>query len=187
MTDKPKLVNVTMVRDNLENLPDFPLPRPYEVRLFQPGDDKAFNDIWMAADCFGQARPDLFEREFAANLSAVPPRMFFVVDAAGKAIGTATAWFNDNFDGKPYGVVHWVAMKPESQGKGLSKPLMAAVLKRMKELGHDRAYLITQTVRLTAINLYLGLGFKPLIKTDEDKASWKEINANLAKMKRGNK
>jgi GNAT superfamily N-acetyltransferase len=187
MTEKPRLVNVTMVRRNLDKLPNYPVPRPYKVRLFQPGDERAFNDIWLAADCFGQAHADLFQGEFGKNLTAVPERMFFLLDGAGKPVGTATAWFNDNFEGQRWGVVHWVAIRPELQGKGLAKPLMSAVMAKLKALGHDRAFLITQTVRLNALNLYLGLGFEPFIKTDQDKASWKEINANLAKVKRKKK
>jgi hypothetical protein len=58
---------------------------------------------------------------------------------------------------------------------------MAAILKRLKELGHTRAYLVTQTVRLPAISLYLGLGFKPLVKTEEEKAHWKGVHTGPLK------
>jgi len=181
MSEKPKLVNITMVRDNLDDVRDYPLPRPYKIRLYRPGDEKAFDEIWLAADEFGQARTGLFQAEFGGKLDEVPRRMFFILDGAGKPVGTATAWFNDKFDydGKPYGVVHWVAIVPDQQGKGLAKPLMSTVLKRMKELGHVRALLVTQTVRLAAINLYLGFGFKPLVKNADDARAWREVRDAL--------
>lgn len=179
-----KLINVTMVRSSLDNLPDFPLPRPYQLRLFQPGGERAFDDIWVAADECGQAHAGLFAEEFAARIADVPARMHFLVDESGRPVGTATAWYNPDFQGARWGNVHWVAIKPEAQGKGLAKPLMAAVLKRIKALGDTRAYLITQTVRLTAIRLYMDLGFEPLIKTAEDQEHWRGIHENLAKRKR---
>jgi GNAT superfamily N-acetyltransferase len=187
MAAKPELVNITMVRETLEDLPDYPLPRPWSIRLYEAGDDAAFDDIWVAADENGQAHPGLFAVEFTPRIADVPARMHFLLDEKGRAVGTATAWSNDSFEGGSWGNVHWVAIKPEAQGKGLAKPLMAAVLKRLKALGHTRAYLVTQTVRLTAISLYLDLGFKPLAKTDEQKAHWKGVHEKLAKRKTARK
>ena len=170
MSKAPELVNITMVRETLDGVPDLPVPAPYSLRNWRPGDEAAFDDIWLAADCFGQAKRGLFQTEFAANIDAVPERMFFLVDGKGRPVGTATAWWRTDFGepGENWGVVHWVAVIPEAQGKGLSKPLMTAVLHRMKSLGHERACLVTQTVRLTAISLYKSLGFAPFIRNEAD-------------------
>ena len=184
MTGKPKLVNITMVRDNLDDILEYPLPDGYQVRLFQSGDEKAFDEVWIDADPHGHARVGLFEEEFRKYFEHVPERMHFLIDPEGRPVGTATAWFNDDFHGARWGVVHWVAIVRGEQGRGLSKPLMSVVLRRLRDLGHDRALLITQTVRLTAISLYMGLGFNPLVKTDEDAANWAEVRASLKKLSR---
>lgn len=179
MSDKPKLVNVTMVRPHLDHIAEHKPPRPYTIRPYKDGDDREFDRIWIAADTFGQAQPDLFEKEFGANREAVAERMFFICNGDRSPVGTATAWFNDDFQGERCGLVHWVAILPEHQGKGLSKPLMSVVLRRLAQLGHKRACLITQSARLVAIRLYLGFGFAPFMKTAEDAETWREIRANL--------
>jgi ribosomal protein S18 acetylase RimI-like enzyme len=94
----------------------------------------------------------------------------------GQAIGTATAWFKDNFEGRRFGRVHWVAIVPEYQGRGLAKPLMSTICRRLQELGHDCAYLTTSTARLPAINLYRRFGFEPLIRTPEEADIWKRLD-----------
>ena len=77
--------------------------------------------------------------------------------------------------------VHWVAIVPDHQGKGLAKPLLTAICNRLVEIGHDRAYLTTNTVRLPAINLYLAYGFEPEIDTDEDRRVWDGVLKELGR------
>ena len=184
MPEKPKLVNITMARANLDDIPECPLVEPYALRLYREGDGDAFDDIWTSADDHGQAYRGLFEKEFRANIDEVPGRMYFLLDGGGEPVGTATAWFNNDWEGGRWGVVHWVGIKPAHQGRGLARPLMAQVLKRFGELGHERAYLITQTLRLPAINLYTSFGFEPFITTAEDKSNWREVRENLAALRR---
>jgi GNAT superfamily N-acetyltransferase len=56
--------------------------------------------------------------------------------------------------------VHWVAIVPECQGIGLGKALMTLLCQRLRELGHDQAYLFTSSERVSAIRLYLRFGFE---------------------------
>jgi GNAT superfamily N-acetyltransferase len=103
----------------------------------------------------------------------------FLCDERQRPIGTAAAWFNDNYNGLPHGRVHWVAVIPEKQGKGFSKPLMTIICNRLRELGHERAYLGTATARFQAIRLYSLFGFLPEIKGDQDRAIWKELEEKI--------
>jgi len=82
-----------------------------------------------------------------------------------------------------YGLVHWVAIVPEEQGKGLANPLMMAVCNRLKELGYNRAYLNTSTARLPAVSLYLNFGFMPEINNDRDKQVWEHVFTILKESK----
>lgn len=100
---------------------------------------------------------------------------------AGEAIGTATAWF-DTYRGQLYGLVHWVAIIPQQQGRGLAKPLLTAVCNRLRDLHHQGAYLITGTVRIPAIKLYLKFGFVPDIKSEQDAEAWRSIQAKLGNL-----
>ena len=75
--------------------------------------------------------------------------------------------------------LHGGAIEPRYQGRGLSKPLTAAVCRRLVELGHDRAYLTTSTLRIPAVKLYLSFGFEPEILDTEDERKWKSIRKML--------
>ena len=61
------------------------------------------------------------------------------------------------------------------QGRGLAKPLLTALCHRLRQLGHDRAYLSTAAARLPAIKLYLQFGFVPLIRSEADELLWRGI------------
>lgn len=51
-------------------------------------------------------------------------------------------WFRRNTSGA--GWLHWVAIRQEYQGRGLSKPLITYVLNVMKNLGYPHAKIPTQ-------------------------------------------
>lgn len=184
MGDAAKFVNVTMVRDNLEGFPACDLPAGYSFHMYRPGDEADFDRVWLEADTLGQVSEGLFEEKFREHIEEVPRRMMFLSDESSRAVGTVTAWFNDDFEGARWGVVHWVAVVESHQGRGLARPLLSRCLRRLKALGHEHAYLITQTVRLPAINLYLSFGFEPLVKTDDDRADWRKIHEALAAIER---
>src|ERR1043166_3548370 len=167
---------IRMIRENLDNLPDYALPGGFSLCSYQPGDEENWLQIHLAADRLQPIMPDLFGREFGSDAALLAQRQYYLIAPDGQAVGTASAWFKDNFEGRTFGRVHWVAIVPEYQGRGLAKPLMSAICRLLRELGHDCAYLTTSTGRLPAINLYLRFGFVPLIRTPEDAAVWKQLS-----------
>ncbi len=162
----PDVIPIVMVRETLDDLPDYPLPDGYSIRTFRRGEGPLWAEIGFAAGNFTSldAAAGQFENEFERPVEDMESRCFFVVhDATNRAVGTAMAWYDPGFvEGANYGRVHWVAIVPEHQGKGLAKPLMCAVLRRLAE-SHPRAVLGTQTFRKPAVNLYLDLGFVPYL------------------------
>lgn len=170
-----------MIRPHLEDIPVFSLSPAYSLRQYQPGDELAWLAIQSAADQYNTITPELFVREFGDDPAVLSQRQFYLCDRQQTAVGTATAWFNDDFQGRRYGQVHWVAILPEHQGLGLAKPLMSATCKRLRELGHKRAYLTTSTVRLAAINLYLRFGFAAQIESTEDQITWNTLLEQIKK------
>src|ERR1041385_1568619 len=167
---------IRMIRQNLDQIPEFELPGGYSLRWYQPGDEENWLQIHLAADRLQPISRELYVREFGSDAALLAQRQSYLVAPDGRAIGTATAWFKDNFEGRTFGRVHWVAIVPEFQGRGLAKPLMSKICRRLRELGHDCAYLTTSTARLPAIKLYLGFGFVPLIRTPEDAEVWKRLD-----------
>ncbi|MDB6023890.1 MAG: N-acetyltransferase [Verrucomicrobiales bacterium] len=172
-----KNLTIKMIRENLENLPDFAPPVGYSIRWFQSGDEAAWLRIQSAAEKFHQITPDTFVRVFGRNAAWLSQRLCFLLDPAGNPIGTGAAWFDDNFDGRKFGRIHWMAVVPEYQGRGLGGVLMTAVCRRLIELKHTNAYLITSSARLAAIRLYLRFGFAPLIRNQADEILWQELVA----------
>lgn len=164
-----------MLRENLDNFPQFVLPPRFSLRWYGPGDEENWFFIQSQADHHNQITPELFSCQFGADQRLLAGRQCYLLDSRRAAIGTGTAWFNDDFEGAKVGRVHWVAILPEFQGRGLAKPLMSAICARLHELGHKRVYLSTSSARLPAIKLYLQFGFVPLIRSEIEAVCWSRI------------
>ncbi len=168
-------VALVMARADLKGIPRHAVPVGYGIRPYAPGDEQAWLEVQAAADRYNEITLELFRREFGADPALLGRRLFFLVDADGAAIGAAAAWFADEHRGKPVGRVHWVAIRPTNQRRGLAKPLMSHVCVRLRELGHERAFLTTSSARIPAIALYLRFGFVPAIERPEHAAAWTEL------------
>ena len=179
---KELLIEIAMVRNDLLNIPDIPLPSPYTIRNYSPADKNIWVNIQQQADIYHPISLDTFHIWFGHDENELARRMFFLCDETGKEIGTASAWFDERFRGCLHGRIHWVAIIPKMQGKKLSKPLISHLCRKFKELGHDRACLTTESVRIWAINLYSQFGFVPAIDSEYDLKIWQEIQKNGAKI-----
>ena len=167
-----------MIRENLDDILEYGLPAGYSIRWYQPGYEKHWQAVQSLADEFTRVTPDLFEEQFGSDTQLLSERQCFLLDGKDDIIGTATAWL-DNQDEKYPGRIHWLAIIPREQGRGLAKPLLTIICKRLKELGHSRTYLTTQSVRIPAINLYTKFGFAPVIDTDRDREIWEKLQKHL--------
>lgn len=172
-------LDVVMVRADLAGVPQFDVPAPCAVRAYRPGDAEAWRRIQTASDAYGTFPPGRFEQQFGRDERVLAARQLYLCDGTGEAIGTMTAWLGEADAWRGWGRVHWVAVVPACQGRGLSKPLMALTLNRLRELGHERAYLTTATVRPPAINLYLRFGFLPHVQGASDVRAWRLVAPRL--------
>ncbi len=171
-----------MILETLKAIPHYDLPENFYFKWYEPGNEKLWLDIHALAEKYIPAMDLKLYHEQFNPLELLQQRQVFIMGQNKQAIGTSTAWFNDDYHGQSIGRVHWVAIIPEFQGKGLAKPLMSMTLKRMAELGHPRAYLSTSSGRIAAIQLYLKFGFKPIIYEEKDKSIWKQIEKTLEMM-----
>lgn len=175
VAENTRHVPVAMARQDLDGIPQFSLPEPFTFRWYQPGDEKEWTRIHVQADKWNDVSGDLFEKQFGNDEDLLRERQLYLCADDGAAVGTATAWWNDDYEGLMWGRLHWVAIVPEFQGRGLAKPLLSAVLNRMVEMGYKRVYLTTATQRLPAISLYLKFGFLPQPRNQEETEAWKEV------------
>ena len=146
---------VIMRRADLKNLPNFDLPDGFTLRAYRNGDDATWWQIHERADPLLAHRSGSHREFFGDDFAALQARQLFLVSPANEAIGTASAWWDDDEIGR----VHWVAIVPEFQERGLAKPLIARVLQLLREHGHSRAILTTSLQRPRAIALYRSFGF----------------------------
>ena len=177
---KEEVIPVCMARADLEGIPDAPLPPPLALRCFAPGDERTWTDIWTRCERYHRITPQTFAAEFGSDADALARRQLFLLDGDGRAIGTATAWFGDEPHGSVCGRVHWVGIVPEMQGRGLSRPLLAAVLQRMRALGCHSSFLHTHSVRTPAIRLYLSFGFLPEVRNERERQAWLDVRRRIA-------
>ena len=171
-------INIKMVREDLDDIPEYNFPAGYSIRWYQPGYEKYWQKVQSLADQYNRVTPDLFEEQFGTDIQLLSERQCFLLDSKEDIIGTATAWL-DSQDEKPPGRIHWVAIIPQHQGKGLAKPLLTIICKRLKDLGHSETYLTTQTVRIPAINLYAMFGFTPVIDSNRDREIWEKLREHI--------
>ncbi len=168
-----------MICEHLHLVPEHFIPHPFSIHWYKPGDENTWLEIHRTTDLYNDFPPKKFADEFGNDVSDLSQRQCYLHNAQGHAAGTATAWFSNNFDGGRWGRIHWVAIIPDCQGQGLAKPLLSCACRRLFDLGHERAYLTTDTRRLKAINLYLDFGFIPRPTSPTDRKAWKAVAHEL--------
>ena len=179
------LIEIAMACPDLRRAPRFTLPAPYRIRWWRTGDLGVWLAIQREADRLQTVAEPVFRKYYGRNEAEFPQRICFLCDQAGREVGTASAWYGDSDPGKDWGRVHWVAIVPLHQGKGLARPLISAVLDRMEALGHRKAYLTTESERILAIRLYLSLGFKPAARSAAERRAWLGVGEKMEGWKNG--
>ena len=156
-----------MLQADITGMSEIPLPAGYAYAFYQDGDRDAWIEIEKSAKEFSSYDEGLnaWQRFYADHTAELPRRMVFVVNEAGEKVATATAYYDiRGVDQSGDGWLHWVAVRRDAQGKGLSKPLISHVVQVMKGLGYTRAKIPTQTTTWLAVKVYLDLGFRPIEK-----------------------
>ena len=168
-----------LLERGLSNMPEYTLPAGYRFVPYSDGDRDRWIEIEISAKeftAYGQGL-EAWNRYYANCPDILPDRMFFIENDKGEKVATATAFYDiHGRDTSGAGWLHWVAVKREYQGRGLSKPLITYVLNAMKNLGYSHAKIPTQTTTWLACRVYLDLGFLPIQKNLEHSyEGWKIV------------
>ena len=108
-----------------------------------------------------------------------PEGLFFAV-MDEKVVGTACA-FHDEQNPPDRGTVHMVCVHPDHRGFGLGILALPRGLAPLARNADFRSVqLLTDDVRLTAIHIYLKLGFRPLMSHESYPARWEAVMETLA-------
>lgn len=173
-------ISFAMIRPTLADFPRYTLPLGYHFRTYQPGDERAWTEIQLAAEPFIKFDDTMFSREFGDRLDALADRMFFIENDAGRVVGSITAWWDDDWrNSGDWGRIHWVVIHPDFQRLGLTKPMMTQAMDRLAQ-SHQRATLGTSSGRPWAVKVYLDFGFTPdPTQLDDPKiyGAWQQVQA----------
>ncbi|REE85304.1 protein phosphatase 2C-like protein [Paenibacillus taihuensis] len=173
MTDERKLPQLVMRLANLASLPALELPAGYHLRHFEPGDELHWEAI--VEKSFGWSRD--FGRRIASHPYYQPERVLFICDQE-KPVATACAWEEPQWEAD-CGYLHMVGVDPAYGGRGLGYSVSLAALHRMREEGKRHAVLETDDFRLSAIHIYLKLGYVPAYEGSELEERWRQVHDKL--------
>ena len=156
------LIKLLMTRED-SGFPVYKLPENFTFRMYQDGMEHDWARIEASVGEFADEGSALtyFKKEFLADKDSLCKRMIFALDETSRPVGTITAWYGDMFgDARPK--LHWFAVTPEAQGRGLAKPLLTRCMEVfLANDGNTRSYLGFQTWSYKAARLYAHFGYSP--------------------------
>ena len=179
-------IPVSMHRPHLKDIPQYDLPAGYSFRPYAVGDAGLWVDVQAAANADTlRVTRDTFQNDFGKDEELLPDRSWFVVDPSGKDVASITAWWRRLPDGREQGLIHWVAVLPQCQGKGIGKAMMTRAMGRLAH-AYDDVYLNTSSRRAAAIKVYLDFGFLPDMAKDRAAEGWADLRSRLKHRLLGN-
>ena len=166
---------------DLSDIPQFSLPDGYRFVFYQPGDREHWIDIEKSAKEFDTYEQGIaaWNKYYAAHEGELYNRMVFIENAAGEKVATATAFYDViGHDPSGSGWLHWVSVRREYQGRGLSKPLVSYTLQVLRGLGYTHGKIPTQTTTWLACKVYMDFGFRPVPESAvESRDGWRILKA----------
>ena len=162
MLDKSvPFVDVLMHRKAGAAIPVVEPSEGYRVVHYKEGDEAAWARIETSVLEFSNEQEALrcFRERYMPYAEELLRRCLFIETEDGEKVATATSWWS--YSGKrrdPW--LHWVAVDPAHQNKGLGKAVVSAALRLTAEIEGDRDYYLhTQTWSHKAIGIYENMGF----------------------------
>lgn len=168
-----------LFKGDITDKPMIDLPEGYHFVNYKDGDKEAWIDIELSSgEILDRKHGDeCWNRYYGSCEDELTDRMIFIENASGEKVATATAFYDIHGNSAPgEGQLHWVAIKRDHQGKGLSKPLITYTLGVMRKLGYNSARIHTQTNTWLACKIYHDLGFDPEEESlERNRFGWKMV------------
>jgi mycothiol synthase len=161
-----------MMRHNLEDLPEIDIPHGYGLRTHRPGDEEAWCRI-MEGNVGKDWTPAKCHEKLTGDPRFKPESLFFATFEEAP-VASACAWTR-LADENVIGEVHMVAALQNHRGKRLGHLVNTAVLHRLRELGFEKAHLLSDDWRIPAIKSYLTAGFQPLNTHESHPPRWEKL------------
>ena len=171
---QPMQLRMTAPASRVNELPDVALPDGYTLRAYRVGDERSWVRLLNLA---GFITWDL--QRIQKYLADAERGEGSRVVAKGGTIVSATFASRARWNDRQVGVLDFVASHPEHRRRGLSRAVCTAVLGFMVAAGYPEVILDTDDWRLPAIELYLSLGFEPVMRREDMPARWDVVMEKL--------
>ena len=166
-------LRMVILASRASGLPDAVVPEGYELRPCGEGDEEGLGEV-LRLSGFTQFDPPKV-REY---LEDPERRQGTRVVARGELVVSTTFASRRNL-GHPVGMLDFVATHPEHRRRGLSRAVCTGVLRFFVDAGYREVILDTDDWRLPAIQMYLFMGFEPVMRREDMPARWESVMAKL--------
>lgn len=163
---RPVTVEAVMVRPDLENIPDLPLPDGVEVRPVTPEHYRAIweHDVEAFRDHWGYAESQFSLEEFLDFPDYTDPALWRVAWHGDQIVGQVLSFIdpreNEKY-GRKRGYTEDISVKGEYRRQGIASALIAHSLRALKERGMEEAALGVHTENPNgAFRLYEKMGYR---------------------------
>ena len=154
------------------DLPEMELPEGYSFSNYKEYADRKKWAACIWEDHDGDIDERRWQQEIINFTDITPERDTWFLDYNGEHIGTATAFV---YSSTGIGDMHWVGIRKDFRGKGLSKYLSYIVQKTLKERGVPFVALTTSESRPAAVRSYLKAGFIPVEYAEGMVKRWQAV------------
>ena len=153
------MAQLRMVKLNMQDIPEANIFDGLELRILRADEKNKWEKLCDEAFDSKHDFKSIIEDKKGYTADGI-----FVITDKDKLAATGTALLDCNDNG--FGYVHMIAADTNYSGKKLGYEVTAAVLRRLRDSGFDKAELTTDDFRLPAVKTYLNLGFIPDLSVD---------------------
>lgn len=162
-----------MVRQSLKFVEVPPTPKNYNLRQFHMGDDKSYQELFDLAFHMPDALVKTLEKALTDG--------FFVIEHIPSSTIVASCVAERESNASNNCILGWLVCDPSHTGKKLGTIVAAAVTNKLAKEGCVNPRLSTDDFRLSAIRIYLDLGWKPYLYKPDMEQRWDETCTRLGR------
>jgi len=158
-----------LVRPDLEDIAEVPMPNGFEVRAIDPTDAAMIRRVWEAgaeafADHWGESADEWSDDQYAAFLESpeTAPELWQVAFHGDEVAGHILNYLDPvQPDGSRTGWTEAIGVREPYRRRGVARALLARSLRTVRDAGATRAALGVDTENVNrAVALYEDLGFR---------------------------
>jgi ribosomal protein S18 acetylase RimI-like enzyme len=163
---EPVRYGFEMVRPNLDNIPDAPMPEGLEIRPVQP---EHYRAIWEAEveafrDHWGMEETQEGDYERWLEQTPFQPELWKVGWEGDQVAGMVRNFVNEEFNARhnrKRAYTEYISVRRPWRRRGLARALIAESLRMLKEMGFEESALSVDAENPSgALELYKNMGFE---------------------------